>query len=126
MKLKAGSTWVWFVVLLACFVWVAFGLHGQVAYAWHKATSVTYPADKLGTSESCPALLNSANPDDIQYCVKRSLASAHAEGWAGLSYLAAFVLSIPVIVLGIFATARWLAAVIKRILPHDTARDRHA
>lgn len=126
MKSRAGSTSVWFVILLACAVWVAFSFHDQVASAWHKAAIAAHPADKLRASEGCPVLLSSADPDDIQYCVKRGIAGAHAEGWAELSYLAALVLSIPIMVLGILAAARWVGTIIRRIPPHDKAHDRHA
>ena len=124
MKSKAGSTSVWFVVWLACVVWVAFSFHDQAANAWDKTMIAAEPTDELGTSAGCPALLSSASPDDIQYCVKRGIASAHAEGWVALSYLAALVLGIPVIVLGIFVAARWVATVVRRIPPHDTAHNR--
>lgn len=126
MKRKAGSTPVWFVVLLACVAWVAFSFYDQAGSAWHKATIAAYPADKPGASEDCPVLLSSANPDDIRYCIKRGLASAHAEGWAVLGYLAVLVLSTPLIVLCFFAVVRWAMTIIRHIPPHDTAHDRHA
>jgi hypothetical protein len=126
MKSRAGSTPIWIVVLLACLGWVAFSFHDQAESAWHKAAIAADPADKLGTSQDCPALLSSANPDDIQYCVKRSLASVHVHDWAALGYLAILVLSAPLIVLGFFAAVRWAMTIIKHIPPHDTAHDRHA
>ncbi|HVI90151.1 MAG TPA: hypothetical protein VM659_17735 [Dongiaceae bacterium] len=126
MKSRAGSTSVWLVILLACVLWLAFSFHDQAASAWHKAAIAAHPADKLGAREGCPVLLNSTDPDDIQYCVKRGIASAHAEGWTALSYLAALVLGIPVIVLGIFVAARWVATVVRRIPPRDTAHNRRA
>lgn len=126
MKSKAGSTPVWFVVLLACLGWVAFSFHDRAESAWHKAAAATDPATRLGASQDCPALLSSANPDDIQYCIKRSLASAHGHDWATLGYLAILVLIAPLFVLGFFAVVRWAMTIIKRIPTHDTAHDRHA